>query len=120
MNLNVKKINDYIVINFNGSLDTKVSRNFEEDIENILAQYPEMNILLNMKDLKYLSSSGLKIFVSLRRALSEKNLELKICNMGRAVKDVFEMTKLLQFFKIYSDEESAIYSLSEIDPNEIE
>jgi anti-anti-sigma factor len=120
MTITFKKTRDYIVIQMSGSLDTKLSREIEEDFEQILSNYPECNILLNMKDLKYLSSSGLKTIISLRSALNDANKQLKICQIGKAAREVFEMTKVLQFFKIYPDEESAILSINEIDPSDFD
>jgi len=119
MKLTFKKVKDYIVVQLNGSLDTSVSREVEEDFEEILSQYPDLNILLNMKELKYLSSSGLRTIISIRGILVEKNKQLKICHMGRNVKDIFEMTKVLNFFKVYHDEDSAIQSINQLEIDEI-
>jgi anti-sigma B factor antagonist len=115
MNLNYKKQKDNLIVYLTGSLDTKVSRDLEEDFEQILSSNPNMNIILNMKNLKSISSTGLKIIVSLRSALQQDNLKLKICNMGKSVREVFELTKVIQFFKVFEDEESAILSINEID-----
>ncbi|MCB1142943.1 MAG: STAS domain-containing protein [Leptospiraceae bacterium] len=115
MKLTFKKQKDYIVIYLSGSLDTKISRDIEEDFEQILTNHPKTNILLNMKELKYISSSGLRIIVSLRSALQAANLKFKICNMGKNVREIFELTKVVQFFKIYEDEESALLSINELD-----
>ncbi|MCB1177858.1 MAG: STAS domain-containing protein [Leptospiraceae bacterium] len=108
MNLTFKKHDDIIIVYLSGTLDTKLSREVEEDLEQLLHQYPKSDILVNLKDLKYLSSSGLRIFVSLRSAMQESGKNLKLCSIGRAVREVFELTKVAQFFKIYEDEESAL------------
>ena len=120
MTISFKKSREFIIIQLNGSLDTKLSRDIEEDFEQILSQYPNMNILLNMKELKYLSSSGLKTIISLRSVLVDSNLELRVCSMGRAVREVFVMTKVLQFFKIYQDEESALLAINELDLDDMD
>ncbi|MDX1958833.1 MAG: STAS domain-containing protein [Leptospiraceae bacterium] len=107
-NFTFKKVKDTIVVYLSGTLDTKKSRDIEEDLEQILTQFPNKNVLLNMKDLRYMSSSGLRVLVSLRSVLQETGYQLKICNMGRNVREVFELTKVLQFFKIFEDEISAL------------
>jgi anti-anti-sigma factor len=108
MNLTFKKNGNTIIVYLSGTLDTKLSREVEEDLEQLLHQFPESDILINLKDLKYLSSSGLRVFVSLRSAMQESGKRLKLCGIGRAVREVFELTKVAQFFKIYDDEESAL------------
>ncbi|MCX7999245.1 MAG: STAS domain-containing protein, partial [Leptospiraceae bacterium] len=94
---------------------TKLARDIEEDFDELLYQYQKEDIIINLKDLKYLSSSGLRIFVSLRSLLQESGRQLKLCSLGRAVRDVFELTKVLQFFKVYEDEESAIHEIDDSD-----
>jgi anti-anti-sigma factor len=120
MTISFKKSKDYIIIQLSGSLDTKLTRDVEEDFEQILSNYPDCHILLNLRDLKYLSSSGLKTIISLRSALNNSKKELKLCHMGRPVRVVFEMTKVLPFFKVYADEESAILNLNEMDPEDMD
>jgi anti-anti-sigma factor len=115
MNLTFKKVNDTIIVYLSGTLDTKLSRDMEEDFDELLAQHPNCNLLINMKDLKYLSSSGLRVFVSLRSLMQESGKTLKLCGLGRAVREVFELTKVIQFFKIYEDEESALEEVEEVE-----
>lgn len=116
MNLTFKKVENNLIVYLSGTLDTKLARDIEEDFDELLTQYQTEDIIINMKDLKYLSSSGLRVFVSLRSLLQESGRELKLCHLGRAVREVFELTKVLQFFKVYEDEEAAI---QEIDDSEI-
>lgn len=117
MNLTFKKVENNLIVYLSGTLDTKLARDIEEDFDELLTQYQTEDIIINMKDLKYLSSSGLRVFVSLRSLLQESGRELKLCNLGRTVREVFELTKVLQFFKVYEDEEAAI---QEIDDSEFE
>lgn len=115
MNLTFKKVEDTIVVYLSGTMDTKLSRDIEEDFDQLLSQFPGANLLINMKDLRYLSSSGLRVFVSLRSLMQESGKNLKLCGLGRAVREVFELTKVVQFFKIYEDEQSALEEVDEIE-----
>ncbi|MCX8000671.1 MAG: STAS domain-containing protein [Leptospiraceae bacterium] len=115
MNLTFKKQENNLIVYLSGTLDTKLARDIEEDFDELLSQYQKEDIIINMKDLKYLSSSGLRVFVSLRSLLQESGRQLKLCGLGRAVREVFELTKVLQFFKIYEDEEAAIHEIDDSD-----
>jgi anti-sigma B factor antagonist len=115
MNLTFKKVDDTLIVYLSGTMDTKLSRDIEEDFDQLLSQYPQAHLLINMKDLRYLSSSGLRVFVSLRSAMQESGKTLKLCYLGRAVREVFELTKVAQFFKIYEDEQSALDEVDEIE-----
>ena len=45
-------------------------------------------MLLNLKDVEYMSSSGLRIFVSTMRILKESQKLLKLSNMNSSVKKI--------------------------------
>jgi anti-sigma B factor antagonist len=57
-----------------------------------------------------MSSSGLRVFVSLMRMLRENNRALKLTNLSVAVKKVFEVVELMDMFEIYDSEEAALKS----------
>ena len=57
-----------------------------------------------------MSSSGLRVFVSLMRNLKESNRSLKLCNLSPAVRKVFEVVELMDMFDIHESEEEALAS----------
>jgi anti-sigma B factor antagonist len=57
-----------------------------------------------------MSSSGLRVFVSIMRYLKERNRNLKLSNLSLAVKRVFEVVELMDMFDIYNDESDALAS----------
>ena len=63
-----------------------------------------------MQDVEYMSSSGLRIFVSTMRILKDNNKKLKLCNINSAVKKIFEVVELMDMFEIYDNEVLALES----------
>jgi len=110
MELKTKKINNIMVIYLSGKLDVHVSADSEKEINRIIAQEPSCHILLNLEQVEYMSSSGLRIFVSTMRILKESKKKLKLCNMNNAVKKIFEVVELMDMFDIYETEEEALKS----------
>jgi anti-sigma B factor antagonist len=70
----------------------------------------DCHIILNLHDVEYMSSSGLRIFVSTMRLLKEKNRLLKLCALNNAVKKIFEVVELMDMFDIYETSEEALAS----------
>ena len=112
MDLNTKQTGHVIVINLTGRLDVHLSADVEKEINKIIQDKPDCHLLLNLKDVEYMSSSGLRIFVSTMRILKESRRMLKLCNMNNAVKKIFEVVELMDMFDIYDTEDDALKSFS--------
>ncbi len=108
MDLNTKKVNNVIVIYLKGRLDVHLSAEIEKEINSIINKETGANLLMNLKEVEYMSSSGLRIFVSTMRILKESKRKLKLCNMNNAVKKIFEVVELMDMFDIYDSEEEAL------------
>ena len=79
----------------------KVAAEIEKEINNIIQNQPDKHLLLNLKEVEYMSSSGLRIFVSTMRILKESKRKLKLCNMNSAVKKIFEVVELNCFLILH-------------------
>jgi anti-anti-sigma factor len=108
MNLKLKKINNVIIIYLAGRLDVHLSADVEKEINRIIKEDPASHLLFNLQDVEYMSSSGLRIFVSTMRILKESKRKLALCNMNNAVKKIFEVVELMDMFDIYDSEEEAV------------
>ncbi|HOO72421.1 MAG TPA: STAS domain-containing protein [Spirochaetota bacterium] len=110
MELNKKKVDNVVVVYLSGRLDVHLSAEIEKQINSIIQNDPKSHLLLNLKDVEYMSSSGLRIFVSTMRILKESNRKLKLCNMNNAVKKIFEVVELMDMFDIFDSEDDALKS----------
>ena len=99
-----------MVVYLFGRLDVHLSADFEKEINKVITEEPSCNLLLNLGDVEYMSSSGLRIFVSTMRILKETNRKLKLCNINNAVKKIFEVVELMDMFDIYETEADALKS----------
>ena len=112
MNLNVKRVNNVVVVYLAGRLDVHLSAEIEKEINKIIQNEPDTHILINLNDVEYMSSSGLRIFVSTMRLLKEQKRLLKLCNMNSAVKKIFEVVELMDMFDVHETEEEALKSFA--------
>ncbi len=81
-----------------GDLDTKTSRDADMLFEQMAERFT--NITLNMKDLEYVSSAGLRAIRNLYIKLAQKEGKLTITNVNENVMEVFEMTGLAGLLNI--------------------
>ena len=82
-----------------GRLDTNSSVDFEKTIESILAG-TALKVKVDCSELKYVSSSGLRLFLLLQKKLSHKNGSLRLCGLNEDVREVFDVTGFSALFLI--------------------
>lgn len=100
MEITSSKVNNYFEIKLNGRLDSNTSLRLEKDIVSII-ENGEENILVNFKDLQYISSSGLRVFLVAAKMLEEKGKKINLCNMRDYVREVFDIAGFSAIFNIY-------------------
>lgn len=104
----VKKEKDHVIVRLKGRIDVHMATQIENFLMNLIEENPKENLILNLSEVEYMSSSGLRVFVSIMRILKEKNRMLKLSNLSLAVKRVFEVVELMDMFDIYNDEQEAL------------
>ena len=67
---------------------------------NALAEEAGGTIILDCTDLTYISSSGLRIFLTLRKAAADKGGKIIVRNICNDIRGVFMMTGFLNLFEI--------------------
>ena len=82
-----------------GRLDTTASQEISGDFET-LAQYAAGTIILDCTGLEYISSSGLRLFLSLRKAAAAKGGKVIVKSINKDIRSVFMMTGFLNLFEI--------------------
>lgn len=112
MDLQNKRVDGGIIIYLAGRLDVHLSADIEKEINKLIKQNPNANLIMNLEDVEYMSSSGLRIFVSTMRILKDNDKTLKLCNINSAVKKIFEVVELMDMFDIHDSEDDAVRSLA--------
>lgn len=88
--------NGNLVISLSGHIDSSNSEAVEAEITKLRAKNHEGQVILDAKDLEYISSAGLRIILRLSRTEEE----LKMINVSSAVYEVLEMTGFTEMIKI--------------------
>ena len=86
-----------VLIVANGRLDTVSAVDFEKALS-VLKGKNSLNLIIDCSGLSYISSTGLRIFLSLQKEVNVANGRLKILNMSEIIKEIFDMTGLSQLF----------------------
>lgn len=99
MNINITEEGNTITAAFDGRLDTVAAQQIAETIEPLM-QHADQNIILDCEKMPFISSSGLRIFLKIRKEVAAKGGEMYLKNVCPDVMQVFKMTKLDDIFEI--------------------
>lgn len=99
MEITKARNNQNIIFTLNGRLDTMTAPQFEEEIKNTSFEDTE-TVTVNMRDLEYVSSSGLRVIMTLYKKLKSQNGSLKLVNVNSNIMELFSMTGLDEYLDI--------------------
>ncbi|MFN3604039.1 MAG: STAS domain-containing protein [Leptonema sp. (in: bacteria)] len=110
--LKKKKVNEILVVYPEGRLDVTKSTEIEEDVLKIIEEESVRNIVMNLENVEYMSSSGFRACIAILRKLKSLNGNFKLSNVRPAVKRIFDVIELTSLFDIYETEDEAIKSIN--------
>lgn len=79
-----------LIITIKGRLDTVTSQEFTSAVEK--EEIKEGVVVIEAKDLEYISSAGLRALLALKKSLAGQNKELEIHHLNPVCQEVFKVT----------------------------
>ncbi|MBI4978579.1 MAG: STAS domain-containing protein [Spirochaetes bacterium] len=107
MNLKTSDHGNVKIVHLEGKLDVNLSIEIESEFEKMI-DAGVTRMVLDLKQVEYLSSSGLRIFISAMRKLKEKKGRLVLCNVTPMVKKIFKIVELEDIFEIHDNYDKAV------------
>ena len=99
MEVTVNKLDGVTTVTLDGRLDTPASPEVSAKLEPVL-QDASGTIVLDCSRMSYISSSGLRIFLTLRKAAAAAGGKVIVRGLVPEVRSVFMMTGFLNLFQI--------------------
>ena len=99
MQININTQGNETVAALSGRLDTPAAQELAEQFD-ILAGKAGGTVVLDCSQLEYISSSGLRLFLTLRKAATTKGGRVIVRGLNSDVRNVFMITGFLNLFEI--------------------
>jgi anti-sigma B factor antagonist len=99
MEVNISRENNTITVCFSGRLDTPAAQEITPQM-NALAEEAFNTIILDCSEMSYISSSGLRIFLTIRKSAADKGAKVIVRGICDDIRSVFMMTGFLNLFEI--------------------
>lgn len=99
MTTKITNNDNQIIAAFAGRLDTAAAVQTAEDIKPLL-EVSNKEIVLDCTELEYISSSGLRIFLTVRKEAAAHGCKVIVRNINADIRQVFVMTGFVSLFEI--------------------
>ena len=94
------------VIDLNGYLDAHTAPELEKTFMELL-EAERYNIIVNFRDLTYISSAGLGVFMAFIEDVRDNQGDIKLVGMSPKVYNVFDLLGFPMLYEIYEEEQKA-------------
>jgi anti-sigma B factor antagonist len=95
------------VIELKGYLDAHTAPELETAFQKLITE-KKFNIIVNCRDLSYISSAGLGVFMAYVEDVRNNKGDIKLSNMTSKVYNVFDLLGFPVLYEIYKDEKEAV------------
>nr|WP_246455960.1 STAS domain-containing protein [Ruficoccus amylovorans] len=99
------------ILSLQGRLDVSTSGSLDEKLTS-LAEAGEVKVLVDCRELDYISSAGLRVLLSAAKQFKKQSGSIALATLNPNVKQVFEISGFTSIFPIYATREEALQALS--------
>ena len=97
-NMTTKRDGDILMVYMKDRLDTKTSPIVQDALEPLLDGI--MHLKLDMSELKYVSSAGLRVILFLLQQMEDRSGDMELYQVNETIRDIFDITGLLDVLTI--------------------
>ncbi len=107
-----KRDNIIVITLEGGNLDAKETPDFKKHVAELIEKEGTRRVVLDLSNLNFIDSTGLGSFLSLLKLLNGESGDLKLANMSKQIKTIFELVCMHKIFEIYNTVDDAIAAFS--------
>jgi anti-sigma B factor antagonist len=110
MKLETSEENDILTVRLEGSLDGKTAPEVREQLQRFLPA--NSKLILDLSNVDYLSSAGLRLLLVLYRELTARKGKLALLGVSEDIRTVMSHTGFLSFFTLVESAVEAVQAVS--------
>ena len=106
MEIKESKKGSFLILGITGRLDTSNYKDLEE-ILLALIDKGEKDIVINCSDMNYISSSGLRVFLTALKKITAAGGKFYLCSLQENIREIFDIAGFTSLFNIFTSLEEA-------------
>jgi anti-sigma B factor antagonist len=103
----IRNVAGAVVIDLTGEINGQAERGLIDVYSSAENKNPG-SIVLNFSKVSYINSTGIALIVNILARSRKKNLELRVFGLSQHYQEIFNITRLTDYLKVYPDEVSAV------------
>ncbi|GIK21131.1 MAG: STAS domain-containing protein [Ignavibacteriaceae bacterium] len=111
-NTSIKEQGDISIINLRGYLDAHTAPVLENNFVDLINKN-RFQIVVDFKELAYISSAGLGVFMAYVEEIRQNKGDIKLSGMSDKVYNIFDLLGFPLLYEIFNSEEEAVKKFSE-------
>ncbi|CUU10348.1 anti-sigma B factor antagonist [Candidatus Kryptobacter tengchongensis] len=111
--LKIEERGEVKILKMKGYLDAYTSLQFEEKMKELI-ESGNYKIVVNMKNLSYISSAGFGVFMAFVDEVRKNGGDIKFCCLPEKIDEIFELLGFKHIFEVLNDENKAIESFEKL------
>ena len=108
-----RQLEEVAVLYPKGHLDAHNVERFEKEILKLVGN-EVVKIVVNCRDLNYISSAGMGVIMGYLDEIREKGGDIKLCSLNDRVYEIFDLVGFTDIYDFLSDEKAAIHKFNDV------
>ncbi len=100
-----------LVAKTGGRVDGSNAREFQTALESLLTD-DVTALVLDLEDLSYISSAGLRVILLIARQMQGKSGKFAVCSLSDSINEVFQISGFDKIISLHSAQSDALSSVS--------
>ena len=113
MKLKSKKKGKIWIIEIEGAIKSGMEFDLAEKLEFCLREAEVPKFIIDLKQVPFINSSALGIFLNVFRESEKSNGRFSLCSISNEVDNLLDITKLNSVFEIFKNQEDALDSFQD-------
>ncbi len=97
-----------LIVRLKGELDDHAAPKIRQNLKDMLDKYPDFSLLLNLKDLSFIDSSGVGVILGRYRDMAQEEREILLCCLNSQVRRVLDLAGVLKIIPAFGSEKEAL------------
>ncbi|MBO7116145.1 MAG: STAS domain-containing protein [Prevotella sp.] len=99
MKISIQQSEKEVVVALSGELDTIATTQMSEEL-NRVTDLTNQRLVIDCEDLEYISSSGLRFFMQLKRSSEQRGGSIQLRHLNEDVREIFRLSGFHHIFDI--------------------
>jgi anti-anti-sigma factor len=112
MAVSTERQGDTLVAKTDGRVDGANAREFQSALEAAINP-DERAVILDMEELSYISSAGLRVILLTAKNLRTQNAKFAVCSLSAPIREVFEISGFDKIISIHATQADALASFKD-------